>query len=97
MNYWISDFFYSTDKLPLYKVIQISSAIDLWKRIILIAEWEQCGEITLRIQSITTSESDCERFISKQRYVTGDHGTNYGISSMKARLQVMSNLSMIDI
>ena len=43
--------------------------------------------------TIGTSESDCERYISKQRYVAGDFGTNFYIDTMKHRLQVLSDFT----
>ena len=46
-----------------------------------------------RSASIGTSKSNCERYISKQRYVTGDFGTNFNIDTMKYRLQVLSDFT----
>ena len=94
LNIWAFD---STDALPFMKDLEYLPPVELWKRIIPFEDWEIFGEIVLRIMSIATSESDCERFISKQRYVAGDHGTNFSIKSMKSRLQVISDSSLIDI
>lgn len=89
--------FEETDKLPFKLDIFNDDPVRLWRSICTYEEWEKFANLILRIVSIGTSESNCERFISKQRYVTGDHGTHYGVKTMEARLRVISNSDLIDI
>ena len=94
LNDWA---FGPTNSLPFNLDIYHDDPVHLWRSIRTYEVWEKIGNLGLRIVSIGTSESNCERFISKQRYIAGDHGTNYSIQTMEARLRVMNNSDLIDI
>ena len=55
------------------------------------------GKLSLHIVSIGTSESNCERLISKQKHTTGDYGTNYGCKTMQARLGIKTARNLIEM
>ncbi|KAK8842534.1 hypothetical protein M9Y10_025390, partial [Tritrichomonas musculus] len=87
--------FNSTNELPFSVDIKTKKSVDLWKRIITYSDWKPLATAVIRIVSIGTSEANCERFISRQREVTGDHGTNYNPKSMESRLQILSASSTV--
>ena len=87
--------FGQTNELQFYITLKTKKTVGLWKRIITYSKWKAIGKAIIQIVSIGTSEANCERFISRQREATGEHGTNYSCESMEPRLQIISASSIV--
>ena len=83
--------------MPFWLYLQELPPVELWKRIVSIDDWKTFATLVLRIVSIGTSESNCERLISKQKHTTGDYGTNYGCKTMQARLGIKTAKNLIEM
>ena len=86
-----------SEDLPFWLYLQELPPVELWKRIVSIDDWKTFATLVLRIVSIGTSESNCERLISKQKHTTGDYGTNYGCKTMQARLGIKTARNLIEM
>lgn len=54
------------------------------------------ANIAIRIVSIGTSEANCERFISRQRDITGNHGINFSTETIETRIRVNSSSDLVE-
>ena len=86
-----------SEDLPFWLYHQELPPVELWKRIVSIDDWKTFATLVLRIVSIGTSESNCERLISKQKHTTGDYCTNYGCKTMQARLGIKTARNLIEM
>lgn len=77
----------STISLPFHFDLKRCMPVNLWKRILTHSRWKTLG----------TSEANCERFISRQRDVTGRHGARFNCDTMEARLQINSSSQLINM
>lgn len=89
--------FEKTTHLPFYYDMKKFGPANLWKRIITYLEWDNIGEMVIRIVSIGTSEANCERFISRQRNITGKNGINFKCETIEARLQINASSNLIEM
>lgn len=89
--------FKPTNELPFYFDMKIQNPVNLWKRILTYENWKDLANIAIRIFSIGTSEANCERFISRQRDITGNHGINFSTEIMEARIRVNSSSDLVEM
>ena len=70
--------------------------VAMWKKIKMYQEWKSLAEIALRLGQISTSESQVERLLSKQKHVMGTSKTNLGTKMLESRLRLSGKFRNLD-